>query len=95
MTGNPSPPTSVVSGVPYRVRSVNGQVPNLQISLDDPVVVVAEHGDDSVTVYGSAIGVDDHIRIYEKADRGFGKDIRTWILEYGHVGYTLTERAAF
>lgn len=95
MASDTSPPVSIVSGAPYRVRSINGQPPNLEVPLDEPVVVVVESADDSFTVYGLATFDDDHLLIYEKTDRGFGKDVRTWILGSAPIGYTLTARAVF
>jgi hypothetical protein len=71
-------PRPVVSGKPYRVRSVDGRVPeSLHAFTGDTAIVIDLDGED-YTIWGPGIEVGNCVRVYEKSDRGAGKDIRVW-----------------
>ena len=73
-------PQPVISGKPYHVRSVRDRVPDaLDDFLGQTTFVLDMDGQDYV-VQGPGIDADPGVRVYEKCDEGFGKDIRAWLV---------------
>jgi hypothetical protein len=73
-------PRSVISGKPYLVRSVHDRVPaHLDDFLGQTSFVLDLDGED-YAVHGPGIDADPGVRVYEKSDEGFGKDIRAWLV---------------
>ena len=73
-------PGAVISGKPYEVRSVNEHAPGgLDDFIGDTTFVLDLDGDE-YTVRGPGIHVDPGVRVFEKSDEGFGKDIRVWMV---------------
>jgi hypothetical protein len=60
------------------VRSVRDRTPDrLDDFVGDTAFVLDLDGED-YTVTGPGIHVDPGVRVFEKDDNGFGKDIRVW-----------------
>jgi hypothetical protein len=73
-------PGPVISGKPYEVRLVHDRAPDrLDDFLGDTTFVLDLDGED-YTVKGPGIKVDPGVRVFEKDDDGFGKDIRVWMV---------------
>jgi hypothetical protein len=89
-------PRPVVSGVPYQVRQVRDhEVSGLEDFLGDTTFVLDMDGEE-YRVWGPGVRDGDDVRVYEKDEQGFGKDIRVWTVcrgtgdswiaeHYGHV----------
>ena len=74
-------PRPVISGKPYRVQQVQGQVPRqLGDFTGDARVLIVLDGDE-YTICGPGVEVEDGVRLYEKSDEGMGKDIRVWVVQ--------------
>ncbi|WP_182113182.1 MULTISPECIES: hypothetical protein [unclassified Actinotalea] len=70
---------TIVSGVPYVVRTLDGRPP---VSIDEfaadvSMVVVGPTGEHTVAGCGDLIS-DGTVRLYQKDNDGTGKDIRVW-----------------
>lgn len=73
-------PGPVVSGKPYAVRSVHDRTPDrLDDFIGDTTFVLDLDGED-YTVCGPGIHVAPGVRVFEKTEDGFGKDIRAWMV---------------
>lgn len=90
MTGTPS---SVVSGVPYRVtRTAGGSPPSLDGLVGETDFTVDLGGSDYV-VQGAGNWLDERIRFHEKTDQG--RDVRVWHVSAADGGLTAEHIAAF
>lgn len=91
-----SAPVSVVSGLAYRVVSVNGSEPvSLDQFIGDVDVAVANHGEGSLSLRGQGSANDVGVRFQEKDVENTGKDIRVWqVAEVDHT-FAATSIAAF
>jgi hypothetical protein len=73
-------PGSVISGKPYSVQSVHDRTPDrLDDFLGDTTFILDLDGQ-HYTVSGPGIYVDPGVRVFEKDDDGFGRDIRVWMV---------------
>ena len=74
-------PRPVVSGKPYRVQNVRGQVPRQLGDFTGDARVLIDLDGEEYTICGPGIEVEDGVRVYEKSDEGLGKDIRVWVVQ--------------
>jgi hypothetical protein len=75
-----TPPLPVISGKPYAVRSVRDRAPSsLEDFLGETSFVLDLDGE-AYVVHGPGVTADPGVRVFEKADRGQGKDIRCWLV---------------
>ena len=75
-------PQPVVSGVPYTVVDVDGRTPSELDDVVGPTVALTVEGTTGRhTIRGAASRVDGTVRLYEKAEDGVGKDMRTWRID--------------
>jgi hypothetical protein len=73
-------PRAVISGKPYAVQSVRDRTPErLEEFLGDTAFVLDLDGE-GYMVQGPGVQVDHGVRVFEKDDDGFGKDIRVWMV---------------
>ena len=71
-------PRPVGSGKPYVVRQVRGRVPHdLSDFVGQTFFVLDVDGEDYL-VCGPGVEVDGQVRVFEKDEEGYGKDIRVW-----------------
>jgi hypothetical protein len=83
-------PRPVISGKPYAVRSVHDRTPDrLDDFLGDTTFVLDLDGE-HYTVAGPGISVDPGVRVFEKDEDGFGKDIRVWMVCPTSTGHAFT-----
>ena len=81
-------PRPVVSGKPYQVRQIRGQVPRQLSDFTGDARVLIDLDGDEYTICGPGVEVEDGVRLYEKSDEGMGKDIRVWVVCQGGEGFT-------
>jgi hypothetical protein len=74
-------PRPVVSGKPYQVRQIRGQVPRQLSDFTGDARVLIDLDGEEYTICGPGIEVGDGVRLYEKSDEGVGKDIRVWTVQ--------------
>ena len=83
-------PRPVISGKPYLVRQVQDRTPEqLEDFAGDTTFVLDLDGED-YTVQGPGVEIDLGVRVYEKSDHGFGKDIRCWLVRSAPDGNAFT-----
>ena len=74
-------PRPVISGKPYRVQQVRGQIPRQLRDFTGDARVLIDLDGDEYTICGPGVEVEDGVRLYEKSDDGVGKDIRVWVVQ--------------
>ena len=72
------PPRPVVSGMPYRVQQVHGQVPRKLADFAGQTSFVLSVDGQDYEVRGPGIEIEGLVRVFEKDELGHGKDIRVW-----------------
>src|SRR4051794_33843747 len=83
-------PRSVISGKPYLVRQVRNHAPEqLDDFAGDTTFVLDLDGED-YTVRGPGVEVETGMRVFEKSDEGFGKDVRAWLVRSASDGHAFT-----
>jgi hypothetical protein len=71
-------PRSVGSGVPYPVREVHRRAPDgLSDFVGQTSFLLDMYGEDYL-VEGPGVEEDGQVRVFEKDEQGYGKDIRVW-----------------
>ncbi len=74
-------PRPVISGKPYRVQQVRGQVPRQLHDFTGEARVLIDLDGEEYTICGPGIEVENGVKLYEKTDDGAGKDIRVWVVQ--------------
>ena len=74
-------PRPVISGKPYQVRQIRGQVPRQLSDFTGETRVLIDLDGEEYTICGPGVEVEDCVRLYEKSDEGAGKDIRVWLVQ--------------
>jgi hypothetical protein len=74
-------PRPVISGKPYRVQTVSGQVPRQLHDFTGDARVLIDLDGEEYTICGPGVEVEDGVHLYEKSDEGAGKDIRVWTVQ--------------
>jgi hypothetical protein len=69
---------SVASGKPYPVREVSGRRPRDLADFAGQTDVVLDLDGEDYAVHGVGVTAGDVVRVFEKDEQGFGKDVRVW-----------------
>jgi len=71
-------PRPVGSGKQYAVRRVRDGVPRDLSDFADQTSFVVDVDGEDYRVCGPGVEADGHVRVFEKDQQGYGKDIRVW-----------------
>jgi hypothetical protein len=71
-------PRSVGSGVPYPVREVHGRAPDGLADFAGQTSFLLDVDGEGYRVEGPGVEEDGQVRVFEKDEQGYGKDIRVW-----------------
>ena len=87
----------VGSGVPYRVTSVAGHVPERleDFVADGAVTVTVSCAGADIDIVGPVVVAGHHAVLYEKDGAGTGKDIRKWHIHHDGGGFQAMEAGIY
>ena len=71
-------PRSIGSGVPYPVLEVHGRAPDGLADFAGQTSFLLDVDGEDYRVEGPGLEGDGQVRVYEKDEQGYGKDIRVW-----------------
>jgi hypothetical protein len=71
-------PRSIGSGVRYPVREVHGRAPDGLADFAGQTSFLLDVDGEDYRVEGPGLEGDGQVRVFEKDEQGFGKDIRVW-----------------
>jgi hypothetical protein len=81
-----STPSPVGSGKPYLVRQVRGDLPRTLTDFAGQTWFVLDMEGEGYTVRGAGVEADGVVRVFEKDEHGYGKDVRVWTVRQSRSG---------
>jgi hypothetical protein len=88
-----STPHAVVSGRRYQVRQVHGHVPRALSDFAGQTAFVLDLEGEDYVVYGAGVEAGGLVRVFEKDEQGYGKDIRVWSVRQAAGGSFTAEHS--
>jgi hypothetical protein len=85
-----SSPLAVVSGKRYEVRRVQDHAPRELADFAGQTTFILDLEGEDYVVWGAGVRANGVVRVFEKDEQGYGKDIRVWSVRQDPVSASFT-----